>query len=234
MNTYLFESWAKFGKIHGTSKVRTRNLRLCFLLINKEKIIFKSQQMAIIQEIVLRDITDLVKGKSGSDVVLKITTSNEQKFMICVALAGSKKPDNYGTTQLYSFLLNLEGIKGKSDQLIIDKLRSMFQVSPRINITVLKEVLGVETSLFYQNIYKLAAQLGLTVDGDYLKVDKTLVSEFIKKLNESFQLGISEEKLSEDKFSCPYCGSPIKSSAKFCTHCGTNLVKEEENEKNHE
>jgi len=234
MNTNLFESWAKFGEIHGTTKIKTRYMGVCFLLINKEKIIFKSQQMATIQEIMLQDTTDLVKEKSGSDTILKITTSFEQNFAFCVALAGSKRPDNYRTTQLYSFLLTLEGVKGKSEQQILDKLKSMIQVSPRISITVLKEVLGVESSFFYQNIYNLAAQLGLTVDGDYLKVDKISVSEFIKGLNNYFQLGISEEKLIEDKFSCPYCGSPTKPDAKFCTHCGTNLIKEEENKKNHE
>ena len=201
MDTYLFESWAKFGKIHEGTKIKAqaRRLHVCFLLLNKEKIIFKSQQMATIQEMLLRDISTLVKERSGSVDYLKIITSAKQCFAFCVALAGSKKPDNYGTNQLYSLLLKLEGVKGKSEQQVIDKLKSMIQVSPRINITVLKEVLGVESSIFYQNIYNLAAQLELTIDGDYLKVDKISVSEFIRGLNEYFKLGISDETLVEGK-----------------------------------
>lgn len=226
MDTYLFESWAKFGEIHGAIKIKTRRLSVCFLLLNKEKLIFKSQQMIIIQEILLRDITTLVKERSGSDNYLKIITSAKQCFAFCVALAGSKKPDNYRTSQLYSLLLNLEGVKGKSEQQVIDKLKSMIQVSPRINITVLKEVLGVESSIFYQNIYNLAAQLEITIDGDYLKVDKISVSEFIRGLNEYFKLGISDEMLIQEKLSCPYCGSLIKLNDKFCTQCGTTLVKD--------
>ena len=224
MDTYLFESWAKFGKIHEGIKIKAqkRRLRVCFLLLNKEKFIFKSQQMATIQEILLRDISSLVKERS----YLKIITNAQECFAFCVALASSKKPDFYGTSQLYSLLLNLEGVKIKTEQQIIDKLKSMIQVSPRININVLKEVLAVESSIFYQNIYNLAAKLDIIVDGDYLKVDKIPVSEFIKGLNEYFNLGISDKMLIEGKLSCPYCGAPIKLNAKFCTQCGTTLVKD--------
>ena len=172
----------------------------------------------------LRDITSLDKERSGN--YLKIITSANQCFAFCVVLAGTKNQDNYGTRQLYSLLLNLEGVKGKGEQQVIDKLKSMIQVSPRINITVLKEVLAVESSIFYQNIYNLAAKLDIIVDGDYLKVDKIPVSEFIKGLNEYFNLGISDEMLIEGKLSCPYCGAPIKLNAKFCTQCGTTLVKD--------
>ena len=102
----------------------------------------------------------------------------------------------------------------------------MIQVSPRININVLKEVLAVESSIFYQNIYNLAAKLDIIIDGDYLKVDKIPVSEFIKGMNEYFNLGISDEMLAEGKLSCSYCGAPIKLNAKFCTQCGTTLIKD--------
>ena len=224
MDTYLFESWAKFGEIHGARKIKTSRLRMCFLLLNTEKLIFKSQQMIKIQEILLRDITTLVIERSGN--YLKIITSAQQCFAFCVVLAGTKNEDNYGTRQLYSLLLNLEGVKGKSEQQVIDKLKSMIQVSSRINITVLKEVLEVESSIFYQNIYNLAAQLELTVDGDYLKVDKISVSDFIRGLNEYFKLGISDEMLVGEKLSCPFCGSPIKLNTKFCTQCGTTLVND--------
>lgn len=230
MDEYLFTSWAKFGEIHGLKKIRTRRLYVCFLLLNNEKLIFKSEQMRPIQEISIRDISTLVKEKTGSDHYLKIITAAKQQFAVCVAYASSKKPDNYNTDQLYSLLLSLEGVKSKKEQQIIEKLKSMIHVSPRISIPMLKEVLAVETSTFYQNIYKLAAQLNLTIDGDSLKVDQISVSDFIKGLNEYFKLGISDEVLNEDKLSCPYCGSPLKENDKFCTQCGTSLVKDNDDE----
>ena len=229
MDTYIFESWAKFGRFSEGRKIKIRRMGICFLLLNKEKIIFKSQQMIIIQEIMLRNITTLAKELSGYDNYVEIITTANQRFTFCVVTAGRKEPDNNGTRHVYSLLLNLDVVKGKAEQQIFDKLKSMIQVSPRINVSVLKEVLGVESSIFYQNIYNLAAQLELTVDGDYLKVEKISVSEFIRGLNKYFKLGISDEMLVEEKLSCPYCGSPLKLNAKFCTQCGTTLVNYKDN-----
>lgn len=99
--------------------------------------------------------------------------------------------------QLYSISkLNLGGVKGKRELQLIKRLKGMIQVSPRINITMLRKTLQLKPpSLFYDNIYNLTAELGLTVDGGYIKVDKMLVSEFFRELNLCFNLGINNEIL---------------------------------------
>ena len=91
MNQNLFESWARFGQFQGGKKIKKLYLRVCFLLLNKEKLTFKSEQLTIIQEILLREIISLVKERSGRGDYLKITTSAEQSFVFCVVYLGSKK-----------------------------------------------------------------------------------------------------------------------------------------------
>lgn len=111
----------------------------------------------------------------------------------------------------------------QSKQELIYSLKNMLQVSKRININMLKEVVGVDSSIFYPNIFNLAAKLGLTVDGDYLDVDKVSVLDFIKVLDDYLKLGISNEMLIDEKLTCKYCGSSVKQDMKFCQNCGTNL-----------
>lgn len=106
-------------------------------------------------------------------------------------------------------------------------------VSTRINIDVLKEVLGVESSIFYQNIFNMAAKLGLTIDGNQLNVENVSFSDFIRALNQYLDLGVSSEILTDEKLICPYCGFSLKPHMKFCTKCGTALIKNE-NEKSNE
>jgi len=36
-----------------------------------------------------------------------------------------------------------------------------------------------------------------------------------------------EEKLVEEKFNCPDCGTELKAGAKFCPNCGVELMWEE-------
>ena len=129
----------------------------------------------------------------------------------------------------FYLLKKLEGIKGVVEQTIIEKITNLIKVSTRINVNVLKEVLGVDDSIYYQNIFNVAAKLGLTIDGDYIKVDKISDTDCIRALNEFLNLGINNEMLVDEKFSCQFCGAPLKPNEKFCTQCGTTLVKDNEN-----
>ncbi len=220
----LFEFWAKFRYFRGYERIKTYKFQNCFVFINKEKISFKSRKGVTYQEILLGDIQNFIKEKR----YIKIFTTDERVYAFCAVKPNGKSPYPYNTDRAYSLLKKLEGIKGVVEQTIIEKIKNLIKVSTRINVNVLKEVLGVDDSIYYQNIFNVAAKLGLTIDGDYLKVDKISDSDFIRALNDYLNLGINDEMLVDEKLSCPYCGAPLKPNAKFCTQCGTTLVKDPE------
>jgi len=231
MDKNIFESWAKFsgGEIRGRAKEG-------FLLINKETLNFKSYEEGIFQEILLSDISEVVKEKK----YLKIITAAGKIYTLWTldpgrvgSFTGEKKSDDNKTRKLYSLLISLKGSKGLIEQNIIEKVKNMMEVSTRINIDMLKEVLGVESSIFYQNIFNIAAKLDLTIDGNQLNIENVSFSDFIRALNEYLNLGISNDILIDEKLSCPYCGFSLKPHMKFCTQCGTALIKDE-NEEKHE
>ena len=224
MDENLFEGWAKFRSFSKNEKIKIYKLQDCFLFINKEKLSFKSSLGGIYQEIALKDIQEFTKEKK----YIKISTIDGKIYAFCAVYPQNKSPDAYNTDRVYSILKNLEAIKGTIEQKIVEKIKNMLHVSTRININILKEALGVDASLFYQNIFNVAAKLGLTIDGDYIKVDKISESDFIRALNDYLNLGINDEMLVDEKLSCPYCGAPLKPNAKFCTQCGTTLVKDTE------
>lgn len=218
----LFECWARYRYFGKDEKIKTYKFRDCFLFIDKEKITFKSREGDIFQEINFRDIQEFMKEKS----YIKILTADGKIYAFFAVKPIEKSPNYRNTEKAYSILNNLEGIKGAVEQKIVEKIKNLIKVSTRINVNVLKEVLGVDDSIYYQNIFNLAAKLGLTIDGDYLKVDKISDSDFIRALNDYLNLGINDEMLVDEKLSCPYCGAPLKPNAKFCTQCGTTLVKD--------
>jgi len=111
----------------------------------------------------------------------------------------------------------------QSNQELISSLKNMMQVSKLININMLKEVLGVDSSIFYQNLFNLAAKLGITIEGDYLNADNVSVSNFIRALNKYLKLNISENLLMDEKLTCQYCGSSLQPNTKFCPNCGAAL-----------
>ena len=111
----------------------------------------------------------------------------------------------------------------QSNQELISSLKNMMQVSKLININMLKEVLGIDSSIFYQNLFNLAAKLGLTIEGDYLNADNVSVSDFVRALNKYLKLGISENLLMDEKLTCQYCGSSLQPNMRFCPNCGTTL-----------
>lgn len=111
----------------------------------------------------------------------------------------------------------------QSQQELLLSLENMIQVSNRININMLREMLGVESSVFYSNIFNIAADLGLTVDGDYLNADNISVSDFVKAINKHLKLELKTESLTEEKLICQYCGTPLKAKKNFCPNCGTSI-----------
>lgn len=227
MNEIPYECRALFALLE-----RAVIFRRGILLINKKELIFKSHgyNPEIVQKVLVREITSQAKEKRGNNNYIRINNSSGEAYALC-ALTSTRKwkfnPDDDKTNRVYSLLRNLR-IEDQR-QKIVEPLKKMMQVSTRININLLKETLGIDSSIFYQNIFNLASELGLIIDGDSLKVDNVSDTNFIRALNKYMNLGIFDELLMENQLFCRYCGSSIKPNVVYCTECGTSLSKDDDN-----
>ncbi|KKL78512.1 hypothetical protein LCGC14_2024100 [marine sediment metagenome] len=70
---------------------------------------------------------------------------------------------------------------------ISEKIKTMLDVSKRISLDRMQDVLEMEKKTFNKRIFDLAKQHGFTIDGDYLIVNKETVSDFVDSLEKKFK-----------------------------------------------
>lgn len=203
---------------------RPRRVKEVHLFVNKESITFKSDKDGINQKIMISDIKDLYIEKFDTTIITG--PGNMYNFWVFTMkksiLGGFTERVNKNKSRaLFSILSNLKSQYEAKIQKTPDKLRDMLKVSTKININILREILGVDSSTFYDNIFSIAAQIDATVDGDYLLVDNVSTPDFINALNDKLNLGLMLIK--DQILSCTYCGYPLKLNEKVCNNCGTKL-----------
>ncbi len=77
---------------------------------------------------------------------------------------------------------------------IAQKIKLMLDVSKRISLDRMQDVLEMEKKAFNKRIFELAKQFGFIIDGDYLIVNKDTVSDFVDSLEKSFKEWEETEK----------------------------------------
>ena len=75
----------------------------------------------------------------------------------------------------------------------------MMEVSTKIKIDMMHDVLGLDKSIFNKKLFDWAAQFGFTIDGDYLIVNRDSIDNFINELDASFKLWNEKERGEEGK-----------------------------------
>ncbi|KKN11063.1 hypothetical protein LCGC14_1030220 [marine sediment metagenome] len=77
---------------------------------------------------------------------------------------------------------------------ILQKIKLMLEVSKRISLDRMQDVLEMEKKPFNKRIFELAKQFGFIIDGDYLIVNRDTVSDFIDSLERTFKEWEETEK----------------------------------------
>ncbi len=67
-----------------------------------------------------------------------------------------------------------------------EKIERIMQVSSRIRLDTMRDVLNLEPKIFHERLIDWAEEFGFEIDGDYLNVNKDRVSDFIEKLDKQF------------------------------------------------
>ena len=84
----------------------------------------------------------------------------------------------------------------ENESSIAKKIKTMLEVSKRISLDRMQDVLEMEKKAFNKRIFDLAKQYGFTIDGDYLIVNKETVSDFVDSLEKKFK---EWEKIEDDE-----------------------------------
>ena len=84
----------------------------------------------------------------------------------------------------------------ENESSIAEKIKTMLEVSTRISLDRMQDVLEMEKKTFNKRIFDLAKQYGFTIDGDYLIVNKETVSDFVDSLEKKFK---EWEKIEDDE-----------------------------------
>jgi len=97
---------------------------------------------------------------------------------------------------IYFFLkrAEIQVTKPKLDSL--EKLRDILNVSNKIKLKRVQNVLNLDDKSFDGKIIEWAKEFGFRIDGEYLLVNKESISEFIEALDEKF---IEWEEIEKDK-----------------------------------
>ena len=99
-----------------------------------------------------------------------------------------------GLKYFFSKRAEIQGVKPSPDTL--QKLRDILNVSNRIKLERVQNVLNLDDKVFDEKIIEWAKEFGFRIDGEYLIVNKESIAEFIDALDEKF---IEWEKSEKDK-----------------------------------
>lgn len=82
---------------------------------------------------------------------------------------------------------------------IAGKLKTIMGVSTRIEMKMLRRVLGMSRREFEEKIFQWAVDYGFVIDGDYINVEHADVNRFLHSLDNQFHDWGSPERKSEKK-----------------------------------
>ncbi len=85
------------------------------------------------------------------------------------------------------------------DKTVIEKLKKIIQVSNKIRFKMIKSMLGIDDETFYNKILDWAVEFGFTINGDFLIINKDTVNDFIKALDQQFEVWAHKELDKSDK-----------------------------------
>ena len=97
------------------------------------------------------------------------------------------------------FSLKRAELQGKISAENIEKLRDILNISNRIKLERVQNILNLDDKSFNKKIIEWANEFGFRIDGEYLIVNEETVSDFIDRLDEQFAEWEEKEKEKTDK-----------------------------------
>jgi len=80
-----------------------------------------------------------------------------------------------------------------TDKAIFEKLKKVLNVSVKIKMDQMRDILKMDQTTFNDKIIEWAEEFGFIIDGDYVNVNKESVEDFINALDAQFEVWEKQE-----------------------------------------
>lgn len=226
----LFETKGSFIKKKVKEGILQEKRHNGIVILTEEYILFKAYKKKPNKKIPILEIEDTILHNNNSEMYLQIKLKDKNVFSI-IALKNKRnrnRKDKVKTAQLYEMLIQAkqykisENIKKQEeDEMRIKRLKSMFEVSNKVRLDMVRLALDMEEKTFTNKIFQWAKKFKFIIDGDYLIVNTDTINKFIEDLKLGFDLTIRGEL----KTNCINCGKSFDYTAKICPYCGKEQVE---------
>ena len=85
-------------------------------------------------------------------------------------------------------------IEFKKNEEISKKIKKLINVSGKIRLDIMRDVLKMEFSEFNERLFDWAVEFGFKIDGDYIIIENSDVEGFINQLDKQFELWENRKK----------------------------------------
>lgn len=124
----------------------------------------------------------LVRTLEGhKDPVSSVAISSDGEYII----SGSRDETVKVWWSEYKIKRDLQKRKEKER---LEKIKEMMEVSTRINLDMMRDVLDMDKKTFNNKIFEWAKEFSFIIDGDYLNINKETISDFIYALDKQFAI----------------------------------------------
>ena len=196
-----------------------------FLILTESGLSFKPFEIGSTHKEIITEIREIHRELvNGTPYIL--ITNIESKTTSYIALKSRsrfKREDELKTDKLYELINQAKNYKEtellqvqEEKRELIQKIKSMLEVSNRLKLDTMRAALGMNKNDFYEKVFKWAKKFNFLIDGDNIMVDIDSIPRFMDNIITGFQVS----RPTSVKVKCSNCGKLIDYSAKICPYCG--------------
>ncbi|MFX1456354.1 MAG: hypothetical protein ACFFDB_13350 [Promethearchaeota archaeon] len=202
-----------------------------YIFLTENYILFKSFQPSHLYKINVLDFKDITLELADSTTYVKIETIHGHMYSFFPLKRHWRKfkEDRLNPEKFYDILNQAKMYKEselirlkKEKKEKTEKIKIMLQVSDRLRLEALKNILELDKESFNEKIYEWAKEFNFTIDGDYIIINKETIPAFLGHLEEPANLVQIDTNVR--KIKCSACGNMININLEFCPYCGNKNV----------
>jgi hypothetical protein len=226
--TILYETRSKIyqGSIEN-SELNMKNFQ-GYIFLTENYILFKPFEEGKRYKIKILNIKDITMEIVNSTTYVEIRTILGKIYSIFPLKRHWKidKRDNKKVEKLYD-MLNQAKMYKESEKLHlqrveqdkIKKIKTMFEVSDRLKLKMLRTTLGMRKEIFNTKIFEWAKKFDFAIDSDNLIINKETIPAFLHHIKSLY----NGDNLISETTECLYCGNKVERIFEICPYCGNNL-----------
>jgi len=217
----LFEAKGLFWK--GDSQQQEEKNGKGLIFLTEDFLSFKPYNQESIQQVKVQNIIRIMNHFENSSPNIQIQTNQNEIYSFATLKKRGYSRDKLKTTKLYDILHQAKEYKKaeqirkeEKDKRRIDRIKSMFEVSNKLKLDMVRIALDMDEKKFTKEVFEWAKKFNFVIDGDYLIINYDTIPDFIDTLSG----GVDILNTPNVKLNCFNCRKEIDYNAKICPFCG--------------